>query len=274
MMSDSAVGLPGGRVAIVTGASRGIGAATAQAFADAGAAVVLAARSHDQLRELATGIEDQGGTALVLPTDLADPADIANLVERAVATFGRLDYAFNNAASRHAPPTPLAEVRAEDVERALRVDVLGTFLCLKYEIPAIVSCGGGAIVNMASTVAIQAVGGLGGYATAKHAIIGLTKVAALDYAARGLRVNAIAPGTVLTDQLAASTDAIRKRVAATIPAQRIADPDEIARTVVWLCSPAASFVTGATLVADGGATAGTQPITQRSGSVVTQGGRV
>jgi NAD(P)-dependent dehydrogenase (short-subunit alcohol dehydrogenase family) len=248
-----------GRVAIVTGASRGIGAATARVFADAGAAVVLAARDGARLATVASEIGASGGRALPVATDVSDSRSVATLVERTVEAFGRLDIAFNNAAGGGHLPTPLAEVAVEHFESAVAVTLRGTFLSMKYEIPAMLEHGGGAIVNMSSTAGLEAVAGLAGYVSAKHGVIGLTKVAALDYADRGVRVNAVAPGPILTDRLAQAGEEMQKRAGTAMPMRRIGTPEEVANTVAWLCSDAASFITGVIVPIDGGKLAGTPP---------------
>src|SRR5262245_29387974 len=248
-------GLLDGQVAIVTGASRGIGAAAAQVFAAAGARVVLAARSQRDLDTVAASITSAGGEALVVPTDVGDEAAVEQLVRRAVEAFGRLDSAFNNAGRGHAP-TPLADLTLEQFDEIERVNARGIFLAMKYEIPAIVSSGGGAIVNMASTAGLGGAPGMAAYAAAKHAVIGLTRTAALDYGRHGVRVNAIAPGPILTEDLARTDEQTRGRIAATIPLHRLGEPDEVATTAAWLCSAEASFVSGATIPIDGGKLAG------------------
>jgi NAD(P)-dependent dehydrogenase (short-subunit alcohol dehydrogenase family) len=216
------------KVALVTGASRGIGAAVARAYAQAGAAVVLAARDVDALGRLAGEIVKGGGQALAVPTDVADADTVAQLVSRTVDTFGRLDVACNNAAGGGHGPTPLADVPVEAFDSALAVSLRGVFVAMKHEIPAMVASGGGAIVNMSSTAGIDAVGGLAAYVTAKHGLEGLTRVAALDYAGQGVRVNAIAPGPILTDNLARAGAGAQQAAAARLPVGRVGQPDEVA----------------------------------------------
>jgi NAD(P)-dependent dehydrogenase (short-subunit alcohol dehydrogenase family) len=247
------------RVALVTGASRGIGASVARSFAKAGAAVALASRDETALAGVAAQIRDEGGAALVVPTDVSDQAAVASLVETVLTQFGRLDFACNNAAGGGHRPTPLADVPVEAFDSGLTVTLRGVFLAMKYEIPAMLSNGGGAIVNTSSTAGLQAVGGLAAYVSAKHGLEGLTKVAALDYAAGGIRVNAVAPGPILTDNLARAGEGAQRAAAAAMPMQRVGQPGEVAAVVVWLCSEEASYVTGATVVIDGGKLAGTPP---------------
>jgi NAD(P)-dependent dehydrogenase (short-subunit alcohol dehydrogenase family) len=263
MMSDGAQQIDPslrGKVAIVTGASRGIGAATARAFADAGAAVALAARSEHELTELAAAIDAAGGRAIAVPTDVGDADAVRQLVERTVQTFGRLDLAFNNAAGGGLPPTPLADVPVDAYDTAIAITLRSVFLSMKFEIPAILQTGeGGAIVNMSSTAGLEAVGGLAGYVSAKHGVIGLTKTAALDYGDRNIRVNAVAPGPILTDNLARAGEEAQRRAASAMPIRRVGQPNEVARVVVWLCSDRASYITGATIPIDGGKLAGVPP---------------
>lgn len=248
-----------GKVAIITGASRGIGAATARAFCDAGCAVGLAARDEAALIALAAELRDTGGQALAVPTDVTDESAIARLVDAVLTEFGRLDFACNNAAGGGHPPTPLAEVEVAAFDSGLAVSLRGVFLSMKYELPAMLASGGGAIVNMSSTAGLQAVGGLAAYVAAKHGLEGLTKVAALDYAAHGIRVNAIAPGPILTDNLLRAGEAGQQAAAAAMPMRRLGLPEEVASAVVWLCSDQAAYITGSTLVLDGGKLAGTPP---------------
>jgi NAD(P)-dependent dehydrogenase (short-subunit alcohol dehydrogenase family) len=255
-----------GRVALVTGASRGIGAVTAKAFAAAGAAVVLSARSADALDELAHEISRAGGEALAVPADVTDAIAVERPVEEAVKHFGRLDCAFNNAAGGGQAPTPMVDLPIEAYDSAGAATLRSVFVSLKFEIAAMLDTGGGAIVNMASTAGLEGVGGLAGYVSAKHGVIGLTKTAALEYAARNVRVNAVAPGPILTENLERAGPEMQRRAGAAVPMQRVGTAAEVADVVVWLCSDQSSFVTGVTVPIDGGKLAGMQPFAQMSGS--------
>lgn len=244
-----------GKVALITGASRGIGAAAARVFAEAGATIVLAARSEQALAALALAIRDAGGRALAVTADVSDPVAAERLVQQTLDTYGRLDAAFNNAADGHMP-APLANLAVDDFDRAIRGGLRGVFLSMKYEITAMLTSGGGSIVNMSSTAGVQGVRGMSGYAAAKHGVIGLTQSAALDYATARIRVNAIAPGPILTERLAAITDEQRAQVVGAVPMGRIGLPEEVAALAAWLCSDQAGYITGATLPIDGGRLAG------------------
>jgi NAD(P)-dependent dehydrogenase (short-subunit alcohol dehydrogenase family) len=248
-----------GRVVLVTGASRGIGAAVAHAFAQAGCAVALGSRDEAALTEVATRLRKCGADTLVVPTDVTDESAVAGLVDAVVAEYGRLDIACNNAAGGGHPPTPLCDVPTEAFDSGIAATLRGVFLGMKYEIPAMLATGGGAIVNMSSTAGQQGVGGLSSYVAAKHGLEGLTKVAALDYAGHGIRVNAVAPGPILTDNLRRAGEAAQHAAASAMPLQRVGQPDEVAAAVLWLCSDNAAFITGTTLVIDGGKLAGTPP---------------
>jgi NAD(P)-dependent dehydrogenase (short-subunit alcohol dehydrogenase family) len=247
-----------GKVALVAGASRGIGATTARAFARSGAAVVLGARDEQALAAVVAGIRDEGGQAVAVPTDVADPASAERLVRRAVDTFGRLDAAFNNATDGPRP-APLADLDPEQFDTAIATNVRGTFLGMKYQIAAMLGSGGGAIVNMASGAGVQGVANLAGYVAGKAGIIGLTKVAALDYADRGIRVNVVAPGPILTHHLEAAGEQAQRMAAQSTPMRRVGRPEEVAAAVLWLCAEGSSFITGVTLPIDGGQLAGVKP---------------
>ena len=247
-----------GKVAIVAGASRGIGAATARAFARAGASVVLGARDEQAVKSVAASIRAEGGQALAVATDVGDAASSEQLVRRARETFGRLDAAFNNATDGPLP-APLADIDPDDFDQGIRTNVRGTFLGMKYQIPAMLADGGGAIVNMASIAGIQATANLASYVAGKAGIIGLTRVAALDYADRGVRVNVVAPGPILTHHLQAAGEEAQRLAGLSTPMRRVGQADEVAATVVWLCSDQASFITGVTLPIDGGQQAGNKP---------------
>jgi NAD(P)-dependent dehydrogenase (short-subunit alcohol dehydrogenase family) len=244
-----------GKVAIVTGASRGIGAAAARVFAEAGATVVLAARTASAIRTIAEEIDTAGGRAVAVPTDVTDPESVRRLVETTVATFGRLDIAFNNAGAGHVPK-PLADISFEDFELGLKANLYGTFLAMKYEIPAMLATGGGAIVNMSSTAGLQGAPGMGPYSASKHGVAALTKSAALDYGKTNIRVNALAPGPIVNDQMSHLPEDRLQAIARFIPLGRLGRTDEVARAAVWLCSDEASFITGAVLSVDGGRLAG------------------
>jgi NAD(P)-dependent dehydrogenase (short-subunit alcohol dehydrogenase family) len=255
-----------GRVALVAGASKGIGAATAAAFAAAGAAVVLAARDIDALTSVAGRIEANGGKALAVGTDVSDAQAQQNLIDRVLATFGRLDAAFNNATDGPRP-APLADIDPTAFDRGIATNIRGTFLGMKYQIPAMLQTGGGTIVNMASRAGLCGVANLAAYVAGKAGIIGLTQVAALDYADQGIRVNALAPGAILTHRLEAAGEQAKRGAAAAIPMGRLGSTAEVANTVLWLCSDQASYVTGIVVPIDGGQNAGVKPpLVSRQGS--------
>jgi NAD(P)-dependent dehydrogenase (short-subunit alcohol dehydrogenase family) len=247
-----------GQVALVAGASKGIGAATAEAFAAAGAAVVLGARDLAALKTVASRIEAKGGRALPVRTDVADADSMRGLVERAVATYGRLDAAFNNATDGPLP-APLADIDPAEFDRGIATNIRGTFLGMKFQIPAMLESGGGAIVNMASLGGLTGVANLAAYVAGKAGIIGLTKVAALDYADHGIRVNVVAPGTILTYHLEAAGAEAQRQAGLATPMRRIGTVTEVAETVLWLCSPQSSFITGTVIPIDGGQSAGVKP---------------
>jgi NAD(P)-dependent dehydrogenase (short-subunit alcohol dehydrogenase family) len=254
-----------GKVAIITGASRGIGTATARVFSAEGASVALAARDEAALESLAQELSNDEAGAIAVPTDVGDAAAIEQLVDVTVGAFGRLDVAFNNAAGGGQAPTPMADLPVDAYDSEIAITLRSVFLSMKYEIPAMLEAGGGAIVNMSSTAGLEAVGGLAGYVSAKHGVIGLTKAAALEYANQGIRVNAVAPGPILTENLEEAGPDMQHKAGMAMPMQRIGQPAEVARAVLWLCSDQATYTTGATLPIEGGKLAGMAPFAQLAG---------
>jgi len=249
---------PAGKVALVAGASRGIGADTARAFARDGYAVVLGARDHEALAGVAADIEQDGGRAVIAVTDVGDTDSMRALVDLAVTTYGRLDAAFNNATDGPMPG-PLADLDPDEFDRGIRTNVRGTFLGMKYEIPAMLASGGGAVVNMASVAGVRATTNLAAYVAGKAGIIALTETAALDYADRGIRVNVVAPGPIETHHLERAGPVAKRLAATSVPMGRVGTPQEVADVVLWLCSDRSSYVTGATIPIDGGQLAGNKP---------------
>ena len=247
-----------GRTALLIGASRGIGAVTARVLAEAGARVMAAARDAAALDAVVGPLRAEGFEADSFTVDVGDETSMTRLVDHVLDRYGRLDLAFNNATDG-TQPKPLADMAVEDFDRALRTNARGTFLGMKLQIPAMLASGGGSIVNMASLAGAQGVANLAGYVAGKAAVIALTKVAALDYADRGVRVNALAPGPILTHHLEAAGEAARSQAAKATPMRRIGLADEVARAVLWLASDTSSFVTGAVLPIDGGQSAGVKP---------------
>jgi NAD(P)-dependent dehydrogenase (short-subunit alcohol dehydrogenase family) len=244
-----------GKVALITGASRGIGEAAAHLFAREGASVVLAARHAESLTPVEQAIISAGGRALAIPTDVGDPGSVERLLQQTLDAYGRLDFAFNNAGGSGGRPAPLADMSVEEFDSVVQSNLRGTFLCMKYEIPALLPQGG-VIVNMSSTAGLNGVRGIGAYVASKHGIIGLTKSAALDYAGQNLRINVVAPGPIVTERLANLPQQARDGIAAGVPLRRLGQPDDVAATVAWLCSDEASFITGAVISIDGGRMAG------------------
>jgi NAD(P)-dependent dehydrogenase (short-subunit alcohol dehydrogenase family) len=243
-----------GKVLIVTGASRGIGSAAATLFAKRGATIVAAARDEEALAAITAKISRCGGQATAVPADVTDPGSVEQLIATTVERFGHLDGAFNNAGQGH-QPTPLAELDPAAFTRTLEVNLIGVFLCLRAELRHIAA--GGAIVNMSSTAGLSGAPGMSAYSAAKHGVIGLTRTAALDYGPKGVRVNAIAPGPILTeDGIGAAPADTQHRVAQMLPLKRLGSPDEVAELAAWLLSGAASFINGATISIDGGKLAG------------------
>jgi|TARA_Y100001933_G_scaffold193302_1_gene193222 NAD(P)-dependent dehydrogenase (short-subunit alcohol dehydrogenase family) len=247
-----------GKVAMVTGAAAGIGRATALKFASEGARVSLSDIDEDGGDATASMIRERGGDALFVKGDVADPSDVAELVAKTVARFGRLDCACNNAGIE-GKVVPLAEQPLENFERVIAVNLRGVFLCLQAEIRQMLKNGGGAIVNLASVAGLIGFPGLAPYVASKHGVNGLTKNAALEYSKLGIRVNSICPGgidTRMLDSLAAQSTGGKLTTGELMnplhPIGRIGTPEEVAELVVWLCSDRASFITGANIPIDGG----------------------
>jgi len=246
-----------GKVALITGASSGIGRATAEEFAARGARVVLAARREDSLSELVRSIESQGAAATYVVTDVGLAADVERMVGHAIEKFGRIDYAVNNAGFE-GQLSSIADVTEQDWDRVLNVNLKGVFLCLKYEARAMLAGShGGAIVNVGSINSFQGVPCFAPYVASKHALVGLTTSVSAELGPRGIRVNLLCPGIIETPMhrrgRALFGDAIYDNILASrVHMRRAGQPHEIARAIVFLCSPEAAYITGSTLLADGG----------------------
>jgi NAD(P)-dependent dehydrogenase (short-subunit alcohol dehydrogenase family) len=243
-----------GKVALVTGAASGIGRATALLFAREGAKVVVADVTVDGGEETVGMIANAGGQAIFVKTDVSSASDVQALVSRTVETYGRLDYACNNAGIEGVL-APTAECTEENWDRTIDINLKGAWLCMKYEIPEMLKVGGGAIGNMSSVAGLVGFPNLPAYCASKGGMNLLTKGAALEYATRGIRVNAICPGvirTAMVERVCAGSAEVEAQFTAMEPVGRMGTPDEVAEAVVWLCSDAASFVTGVTLPVDGG----------------------
>jgi len=245
-----------GKVAFVTGASSGIGRTTALAFSRAGAAVTGADVDEAGAQETVRIIEKEGGRAIAARCDVADQAQVSAAVEATLKAFGRLDAAFNNAGIEQ-PLAPAHEIGADLFDRVMAINLRGVFLCMQAQVPAMRLTGGGTIVNTASGAGVMGIAGQSAYCASKFGVVGLTKAAALDYAAEGIRINAVCPGIIETPMMHRFTGGTaegRERVIAQEPIGRMGSPDEIADAVLWLSSPASSFVVGHALVVDGGQT--------------------
>lgn len=245
-----------GKVALVTGGGAGIGRATAIAFAREGAKVVIGNRNSEAGNAVVKEIEDAGGEASFLRTDVSLEEDVKALVDHAVSRFGRLDVAFNNAGIGGLAG-PIADQTSENFDEVISINVKGVWLSMKYQIQQMLKTGGGAIVNNSSVGGLLGFAGIGIYSASKHAVMGLTKSAALEYSSHGIRVNAVNPAvirTAMAEGLARGHKVKPDDLGAMHPIGRIGEPHEVADAVLWLCSDKASFVTGTATCVDGGFT--------------------
>jgi NAD(P)-dependent dehydrogenase (short-subunit alcohol dehydrogenase family) len=240
-----------GKTAFITGAASGIGRATAVAFAAEGARVVVTDRVEAALQETAGYVKEAGGEVLAIACDVSKPEEIEAAVAQAVNTFGRIDCAFNNAGVEN-KATPLHEIELEEWDRILSINLRGTFVCMKHEIAQMVRQDGGVVVNTSSGAGIRGVAGGASYAASKHAMIGMTKSAALDYAKQNIRVNCVLPGNIATPMMDRFTGGDIQKAIDLEPVGRLGKPEEIAEAVLWMCSDLGGFVTGASIVVDGG----------------------
>jgi len=243
-----------GKVALVTGGAAGIGRATALAFAREGAKIVIADINVAGGEETVKMIRDAGGEAIFIKTDVRISDEAKNMADRAVEAFGRLDIAFNNAGINEDAVT-ISRCAEDSWERMIDTNLTGVFLCMKYELPKMRDSGGGCIVNMASVVGLVGDGSHPAYSGSKHGVVGLTRTAALVYARAGVRINAVCPGPTLTPLIHKLIDGqpeVEKMLLSHVPMNRIAQPEEIAKAVLFLCSDDASYITGHPLAVDGG----------------------
>ena len=240
-----------GKVAFVTGGASGIGRATAVAFAQEGARVAILDLTEEALATTAEAVRATGAEVLVLACDVAKPEQVEAAIAEVVATFGRLDVAFNNAGVEN-KAAPVAEIALEEWDRILNINLRGTFVCMKHELAQMVRQGSGVVVNTSSGAGVRGVAGGASYAASKHAIIGLTKSAALDYAKANIRVNAVLPGNIETPMMDRFTGGDIQKAIDLEPVGRLGKPDEIADAVLWMSADLGAFVTGAAIAVDGG----------------------
>ncbi len=245
-----------GKVALVTGAAGGIGLATARAFGDAGASVIAADSNTTLLETAADGLRSSGHQVLALGCDVTDHGQVRAMIEQAVKTFGRLDVAFNNAGI-NCDGAPMAETEDSEFDNIININLRGVWNCMKAELRHMTTQGNGAIVNCSSIGGMRGSKGRAAYSASKFGVLGLTRASALDYADKGIRINAVCPGiignTPMATRVTKSNDAeIIKAFKAAEPIGRLGEPEEVAAAVLWLCSPAASFVIGHALAIDGG----------------------
>lgn len=238
------------KIALVTGATSGIGKATAQLLSSRGAKVIIAARRENQGKQVVDEISSAGGFAEFMKLDVTDEKNVQDVINQIVAKYERIDFAVNNAGTAQYP-TPIMNTETEGYQKLLQVNVIGVFLCLKYELQAMLNSGG-AIVNTSSINGLKTGAGSAPYSSTKYAVQALTESAALESAGYNIRVNAVAPGPTHSEITAAIDDANRKILTDMIPIKRMGNADEIANGIAWLLSDEASFVTGSTLIMDGG----------------------
>jgi NAD(P)-dependent dehydrogenase (short-subunit alcohol dehydrogenase family) len=242
-----------GKVALVTGGASGIGRATALTFAREGAKLVIADTNEEGGHQTVHMITEQGGEAIFVRTDVSQAVEVQALISQAVATYGRLDCAHNNAGISGGGRALTAEYAEDTWHQVIAVNLTGVWLCMKYEIPQMLHQGGGAIVNTASAAGLVGSRGISAYVASKHGVVGLTKTAALEYAPQGIRVNCVCPGVIQTPMTErALRDPVMQAQITARPIGRVGAPEEVAEAVVWLCSDAASFVTGHAMSIDGG----------------------
>lgn len=240
------------KVVIITGSTYGIGKSAAIAFAQRGAKVVLSDWKQDE--DTLSTIKENGGDSIFVKCDVSVEEDVKNLVAETIAKYGRLDFAFNNAGIE-GTPAPATECSNENWDKTISINLKGVWYCMKYQIPEMLKVGGGVIVNNASIAGLVGFGGVPAYVASKHAVVGLTKNVALDYAKQNIRVNAVCPGVIHTpmiDRFTGGNPQVIEQLVAAKPMGRLGQPEEIAETVVFLCSNAASFITGQAIAIDGG----------------------